>query len=424
MKSQTQLAANPEIQAKNGLLYVLPQALASTVNKTYIRQAAQRSSYDEGDTIVFDLNTGSRYIDPENSYLMFDVFTDGGPLTKDTNYTAFNKDVGALALLNEFHCHAKSGVELDRIQQVNQYAYSRAQQRENQDYWSRFASIFGGGTRPDGGVPILGQCSADPHRVAIPMKIISGLFDPVVKGMKMPPGLVSGARIEITLESFGRAFSANQGSDDSKTYTVTNPIIVMMSHELGDNSQRVLNEESTESGLEYTYPRVFTTLEPSSSNTVNIQIKKAVAQANRVFAVPILSSGATSQAADSFNSSLVYTRYQYRVGSLFYPQQRIDTRVEGFMTTLNSYGKLTNMGWYSPHLTYDQYVDSENGRTILGVGLMKDDKINISGVPINNSATLELQATVAAGGVQRNWYVFMEYTACAKSFLTNVEVKI
>jgi hypothetical protein len=122
------------------------------------------------------------------------------------------------------------------------------------------------------------------------MKVISGLFEPTVKGQKMPPGLLSGARIEITLEEFGRAFGAAVGGHNATTYVVDNPIIVCLAHELNDNSQRVLNEESVENGLEYTYTRVFTTVEPTAASSVNIQIKKAVAQGLRAFAVPVASS--------------------------------------------------------------------------------------------------------------------------------------
>ena len=109
-----------------------------------------------------------------------------------------------------------------------------------------------------GVAPKNAQCGSVGTRVAIPLKVISGLFEPTVKGMKMPPGLISGARVEITLEKFARAFgplvkpSGDTTSTSATTYSVNNPIIICLAHELSDNSQMVLNEESVENGLEYT----------------------------------------------------------------------------------------------------------------------------------------------------------------------------
>jgi len=200
----------------------------------------------------------------------------------------------------------------------------------------------------------------------------------------MPPGLLSGARIEITLEEFGRAFGAAVGGHGATTYTVENPQIVCLAHELSDNSQRVLNEESVENGLEYTYTRVFTTVEPSTSNTVNIQVKKAVSQGLRAFAVPIpAASVATQNEDDSFRSDLPFTRYQYRIGSSFYPQQKIDTLAEGFWTTLNLYNKSPASSWFSSALSYDEYTYGglPNGpNLIMGAGFETDQRLNLTGV--------------------------------------------
>lgn len=421
VKAESKLAGNDEVQAKNGLLYVMPQSLSSSLNKTFIRQQAQRSSYSPGETMVFDLNTGSRYIDPAKCMLMMDVSTDGIAQVTDTNYTPYNDELGAIALIEELHIHAKSGVELDRIQECNQYVHSKCKLKEGRLFWRQYASMWGGGTLDDGGgVPILGQNGSTANRVAIPMHLISGLFNPTVKGMKCPPGLLSGARVEITLEEFGRAFSAAAGTGNATTYTITNPIIVMMSHELTDNSQAVLNDESVDNGLEYTYTRVFTAVEPSTSNTLNIQVKKAVSMGMRAFATSVETANLTDQAQLSFSDGLVYSRYQYRVGSNFYPQQRIDTQTEGFYTTLDIYNKNETGGWFPSTMSYDNYL----GNTIMGASFETDSGLNLTGVPINNSATLALEATVVAGGTSYTHFVFLEYVAVARSFLTNVEVKI
>lgn len=425
VKAETELAENPEVQAKNGLLYVMPQSLSSTVDKTFIRQQAQRQTYLPGQTMVFDMNTGSRYIDPDNCFLYLDVFTDSPTdKTLDTNYTPLREQVGALALIEEIHIHAKSGIELDRIQEVNQYAYTRALLRDGRDHYNDWARIWGGGEWVATHAPINGQIGSTTRtRVCLPMKLLSGLFDPVVKGMKMPPGLLSGARIEITLESFARAFSSDVGASAATTYTVENPIIICMSHELNDNSQSVLNETSVENGLEYTYCRAFTAVQPSNSNNVNIQIKKAVSQGLRAFAVPIKSTSYENRAEDAFWSDLSFNNYQYRVGSNFFPQQRIDSAIEGYLTTTSIYNKGRVSDWNPPALNFDEYAGAAPNY-IQGAGFETDSAINLSGIPINNSATCTIESTVNAGGNEYRWMVFLEYVAVARSYLTNVEVKI
>lgn len=423
VKTEGEMAANPEIQSKNGLLYVLPQSLSSSVNKTFIRQQSQRQSYKPGETIVFDMNTGNRYIDPENTMLMLTVETDetkANAFDPTGVYTPLKKDIGGLALINQVQIHAKSGVELDRIQECNQYAFTRAKLRENSDYWNKWASMWGGGNYTTAaGTPRLAKCGAVGTRIGIPMKLISGLFDPVVSGMKMPPALCSGSRIEITLEKFGRAFNPAVGSHDATTYTVSNPVITTLAHELSDNSEMVLNEESVENGLEYTYNRVFTDKQPLTSGTVNIQVKKAVSQGLRAFSVPLVTTDLTLQSTvAAYTSPVGFNSYQYRIGSQYYPQQKVDSPVEGFWTTMNLYNKSPQSSWFSSSLSFDEYLTT----TVMGAGFETDQRLNLTGVPINNSATLALEAEVNPGAY--TWMTFFEYVAVARCFLTNVEVKI
>ena len=427
VSNETALADNPENKSLNGLMYVMPQSLSSSSNKTFIRQQSQRTEYKEQGTIVFDMNTGSSYIDPANCFLYFNVYTDSAAdVTTNTNYSPLKEEISALALINEVHIHAKSGIELDRIQECNQYNATRhilECGKEHRDGWSR---IWGGGPWIGGHAPIQSQIGNEntPTRICLPMSLISGLFRPTIKGMKMPPGLLSGARIEITLEEFGRAFSEDVGTAAATTYIVTDPVIICLAHTLNDSSQAVLNEQSVTNGLEYTYPRAFTAVEPSTSNSVNIQVKKAVSQGMRAFAVPVASLEYNDRASDSFYSSLIYDKYQFRVGTHFYPQQRIDSLVEGYLTTTNIYNKAYVSSWDPPALSYEDYAGATTQNYIQGAAFESDALLNISGCPINNSQTLSLESTVQAGGAEFRWYMFLEYTACARSFLTNVEVKI
>ena len=455
VSTEGKLAANAEVQSKQGLLYVMPSSLSSSTNSTFIRQQSQRQTYLPGQTIVFDMNTGSRYIDPANSALQFDFDVSGtDDVDGETQFRTFSNNAGAVALIQELRIHSKSGTELERGQEVNQYVFTRAMLKQDSDYFKKYSSLWGGYDPLILG-PERAVLAVDPANTTgtpyfppnarlwtgvddnamptkhyvIPMAVISGLFDPTVSGMKLAPGALSGARIEIVLEDTFRAIGPGINSANVEavngvpitSYTVSNPFIECLSHELTDNSQRVLNQESVSNGLEYTFNRLYTTVETSSQRNINIQVKKAVSQGLKAFCIPILANDAVGQNAESFSSSLGYINYNFRVGSRFHPQQKVDTVEEGYYVTQNIYNKHKTAGWYSNNMTVDDYKALQ---PVMGASLETDQALNLSGVPINNSNTLEFTAFVPEPGAAVNYYVFFEYVAVARSYLTNTLLKI
>ena len=413
VKSQSEVAQSQEIQFKNGVMYQMPQSLSTTSNATFVKNYSQRQAYNPGQTIVFDLNTGSSYIDPENSCLLLDIQCENAD-------TPFTSSAGAIALLNEVRVFAKNGVELDRIQDCNQYMHTKLKYEGSTDFISKYSTLWGQGDDAD--VP-----TGTTATFCIPMKFVSSVFNPVVKGMKIPASLLSGARIEIVLESSARALG-NTGTT-SQEYLVSNPVILMKHHELNDQTQKILNEESANNGLEYTYTRVFSTREANVSTTsLNIQVKKAVSQSLRAFTVPVLTASVANGDADSLSTdgAKVYSQYQYRIGSQFYPQQKVVSQKEGYFVSLDAMGDRNRNSYQtSGNVSYAEY-DNSTGTgafNVMAAGFETNQLLNLSGVPINNSNTLELQATVDGGG-NTDYFTFMEYVCVARAFLTNVSVKL
>ena len=77
------------LMATNGLLYRMPQPLSVCNHRTFKKEYAQRQSYFQGDTMVFDINSGSSYIDPSSCMLSFKVTVaaaDGGAATDKWNF--------------------------------------------------------------------------------------------------------------------------------------------------------------------------------------------------------------------------------------------------------------------------------------------------------------------------------------------------
>lgn len=404
-----------DIMKLNGLFYKMPQVLSTTITRNVIKQYSQRQSYSEGDTIIFDLNTGDSYIDPHDCCLKWQVRAVG------TNgaWTSLLPTIGSYSLINEVRIFAKSGVELDRIQDVNQYIHITQGYEESGDSKESYYDMIGSED------PVSNDTDGSWSTYVLPLSRISGLFRPDVKNQKLPPSIISGCRIELVLETFARAFNTPDAQNTS--YTIQNPQILMTANRLNDLTQRTLNNEASMSGLEYTYPRTFGTTETTDQTSLAIQIKKAVSQAKRIICMPIIATRFNDNNQESFKgvgtddgTEFCFTDYQYRVGSFYNPQQKSQDAVEHLFITTAGY----NHHMESKHAKAISLTTYLSDYYAVGASFESNILLNRSGIPINNSNSLELLSTVANGGNSYKYYLFMDYTAVVKARLTNLSIKI
>lgn len=411
--------SNDLIMTKNGLMYKMPQSLSTTVDRTFRREYAQRASYNAGDTMVFDLNTGTSYVDPQNAMLVFDV-TCAFAATVDTNeVVSFGSGCGAASLIEEIRLISKNGTELDRIQNAN----ILAKITRDWTYDTQGAAYLEMALNNQG-FPAPGTGT---KKAVIPLKLISGFFRPTVKDMLIPAGLMSGMRIEITLAPASRALFKSTGTGTGLSYTVTDPEMLLMLHQLNDPTQAILMSESANNGLEYTYPSYFATTLTTVQTSINEQVKKAVSQCTRVFATAFDVSGADSvllETKDGFEtvSATDLTNYQYRVGSSYYPQNPIDNSLESWYIAAATFGKNSNTDAPSS-VDYASY--HTGNKFLVGSPLQTSDRLNLSGLPINNSSILEIRLQLAnGGGLSRQLVVFMEFISVARTFINKSTLKI
>lgn len=392
-------SGNDAILQTNGLRYVMPRPLSTSLNRTFKKQYSQRQSYGPNDTIVFDLNISGQ-VDPEVSYLTFAMSSDQG--------YKFEKG-SVLNIIRDIRIQSKNGVELDRIQNLNAWNYIRLNYNEDETKLEKDKVILGRNT----------SYGATPFQFCIPLSHLSGLFRPMVKGQKIPSHLLSGARIELQLESVARALTRDTTTDNT-TYTITSPTLVMMEHQLNDNTTKVLSEVSANNGLEYVYPRVFCSVETTSNNVLNTQIKKAVSQATCVITSVHPASAQSNVQADSFASIApaggAFNKFQYRIASNYYPQVAVDNISEAY--------KVSDSCTREKHIIAPNSFNSYVGNTFaVAVPLKSDHEISSSGLAINNSATLALEYE-SSDAVNKVFYTFLEYTALARVFLQQTTVKI
>ena len=406
--------SNDMLMSKNGLRYVLPQTLSTTVNRTFKKEYAQRSQYGPGDTMVWDWNTGTSFVDPQNAMLSMNI-----TVTADNadGTTTIGFGTGSAAnLIEEIRIISKSGTELDRIQNSNvltklisDWQYST----DGRKYLEM--SLLG--------ISFAAPADNTTLHCVIPMKLISGFFRPVVRDMLIPAGLASGIRIEITLAQPERALTIG-GAGDTVAYTISDPEMLLMLHDLNDSTQAIIMSTSADNGLEYTYPSYFATSVNTAQTTINESVKKAVSFATRVFtAVYPIDGGANvnDETNDGF-ASIVATQlrqYQYRVGSSYYPQNPVTQPLDAWYVASSTFMKNRDTD-IANSVALADYIEN---KFIVGAPLQTHDKFNLSGLPINNSSVLELRLQLAVGGV-REVLIFMEYIATARTFINKTDIKI
>lgn len=381
----------------NGLKYRIPQPLSTGVMRTYKREYAARQSYTQGTPVLFDWNTGTSYVEPQSALLNFDLViyqASGGNSTY-----RWGSGLGGCSLFNEIRIISKNGVEVDRTQEAHLLAKVRADYTISKETRRNLEMCDGYSATSAGIQTISGVETIVP--LSIPLKLLSGFFRPTVEGMLIPAGLASGLRIEMMLENFNRSFQQSVGAPSATArYEVRNPEILLQLTDLNDPVQSALMKDSALSGLEYTFPSYFATVSNNNnSSVITEQIKKAVSQCCRIFTC-VVDKGAYDVAdvqADGF-ASIRPDRvrdYQIRVGSSYYPQQLVTRRTE-FWALANAAFDMLRRLEYQPNQV--NYADFETGgRMLLGTSLETNDRLNLSGLPINNSSVAEFRLSLQAG---------------------------
>ena len=391
-----------KVMAVNGLFYQMPAPLSTTLIRTYKKQYSQRTQYSPGDTIVFDFNV-SGFVDPELCHIKLQVDAVGQNSYFDPRGSVAN-------LFREVRLQSKNGAELDRIEHVNDWVHHYLMNNYPADKLQEYATNWGYQQGP--GTMIAGQS----YIYTLPLSFILGAFRPYVKGQKVPPQMLSGARLEIQLENANKALISTAGG----SYNVVRPEILLMEHTLNDNSNKVIVENSANDGLEYAYPRIFTSVESSSVADFNSQIKKAVSQATAVYTIPKPSAQQSDITADSFESLAGignFNDYSYRIGSNYFPHQIVDNIAEAFEISSNVCGKrekrspITNASLYRLNLFH------------MSVPIKKENDISASGLAVNNSTSLEVRYN-SGNTNAKTIYTFLEYVTLARVFLSQVSVKI
>jgi hypothetical protein len=264
-------------------------------------------------------------------------------------------------------------------------------------------------------------------------------------------------------------------------FTIVNPEFSLCSVQLSDAVQRTLNEFSAVNGLEIVYTDYDKTTNPvSCSNNINLytEVRKSASRGLSAHCrvVPVFNSTEASNTADQ-NASIVnhgiqrgLLDYQWQLGSLYFPQQKVSNEnghfgtepvayvhalecagrfsgsknclltLRGSDTSTHRTGALSLKNRYNNSASHPPTLESQGrpyvygkpgsycgGGNVISVSLERSSLFSLSGIPINNSRVLALRGhahydkTDFMDRVQI--IVYLKYVKLARIFLNNVEVE-
>lgn len=398
----------------NNLSYHQPEALSLAVQRSYSRNFFQRRSYTNGETAVIDFNSGTDYIDPANSYLTFTVLLAASADTATAGWGTSS----AMNVVKQVTIKSRSGTELDRVERCNVWSSFNTAYTNTRAYLDRQGPMEGWNQAST----VLTRVTA--VRYVIPLKRLAPMFCPVKRGQKIPPQVMSGLHMEIIFEDYAIALLQGAGAGTISGYVINDLAVMTDNVCMTDDVQKTLNDQSANDGLEYAYPRIFTSQDSVASTNINSQVRRAVSQASIAYAVS-LNTANNIISADSFRAiTWDATSFQFRLGALYYPIQAISDPlvdgVEAYAQALEMWDKLKH-----PEVESSvSYADFQTGgRALMAVSLEKDTALNFSGLPVNNSRVLETLATVTALST-RNVVTFLEYSVVLRQYVDNSALSI
>jgi hypothetical protein len=413
----------------NNLIYEMPKSLSLATGRTHVSQFPQRNTYtvDRNSTMVFQWNTGNAYIDSGNSYLRFKMKAIGPAFATAPTFGTGS----ALNLFHEIRIRSRSGVELDRLENCNLYNQYRLKYTKTTNWLATVGQSF----YYNSATPIFSATNTYISDICIPLCELATFFCPLKKGQLIPPQICSGLQVELSLESIARAFVDGQTFFQAgSSLELFDIAMVLDTVSLSDETSKLLNLESSQSGLEYTYNRIYNYSATYAAGTANftMQVSKAVSQATHAFMVTQNSSVTQNALFDSFQSeTFAYKSWQFRLGSQYYPNQMVNNQttilpirgLESYLLTLASFEKMKTP-FQETAVTPSNYTGVS---AVIGVNLSRNESLMVAGLPINNSRILEILVDrdgATDGADKRDVNCFLTYISVAKAFIDNMSVAI
>lgn len=408
----------------NKLTYRVPPSLSVAKERRYVENFAQQRTYSDSQTIVFNLNTGSQFLDGKRSYMAFKLDTTA----------ASTGDLGRGSCANLFRSirvKARSGVEICRLEGANLWTHvhqrwncprnSFATTLQAQGYRANNEGIL---STTDGSGTQLGAGGA---RFILPLHAIP-CFN---QSRLLPPQLCDGMIIELELQTVANAIFSSAGTPPA-AFTISELKCRWDAYDLADAFDRKINEMAARDGLSLVHKEYYRTLVSGNQTDYQYDIKKSCSKALGVYVCPRLSANINNVNADSnvLNDQKV-VRYQFQVGSTYYPNAPMTNSTTGVapsnQTSAEAYW-YSLASWHRTDCHKDQDVSISNfvggvepKMGIASTSFCKSQVSDLAGVMVNSAraCNVDIQCDAAQS---RRLDSYLCHARLVKVFLENAVV--
>ena len=390
----------------NDLVYMMPKNLSLASARNLKEYVAQKSNYSSSESsVIITIQSGAQYVNWAASHLRFSL-----DIVKDQNTVSTTWGKGsAFNLFREVIITSRSGQEICRLDRCNVYRLHKDRLHMSSEELESVGSLMG----YDVDV-VSGTAAPATTEWIIPMCKVAGCFD---SKKLMPNWLASGLRIELRLETPATAFEST--ADSVTSYTIIDPKIACDTFHLNDAAMKKLNEISARNGLEYVFQAQHAVSDNFTTSQTTVDVNKAVSRALGCTAITRQIDTIGSATADSLACEpFAVTQSQFRLGSQYFPHQPLESDGEHYWNTLYTTEKLK-----SAHPSSVSFTDYKQFYGVVTTNLERSNILALSGLPINNSMTLSLDARYSSAVVSgRQLTLFLEHVVVAKIFVNNISI--
>ena len=408
----------------NRLNYSLPSDLCVCVSRTHTSQFFQQKQHSPGSTAVVILNTGAAYVCGQRSFLVVDVNNSSSQGVSFGSLAADGSQTSAGSACNMFQrmtIMSRSGSVLERVDDLHKLCHIKQQFMYDQQY-SDTIMQGAGWNMPDV------WATNTVKRFVIPMSMLSGLF---AYDRLLPSSLMSGLRIELQIASALDALCGTNNAD-VLNFEIMNIRLEAESYLLTDLVLRSLNNMAATGGLEVVIDTCACTLGSRTSNTINMECRKAVSRSLQVVYCERAAKASTATKTCSLSSAALTTTagpidVSWQLGSSYFPNSALRGQTPIILSPETYTHMLQTFRMYCTDnkrakCTLKNFV---NGSAALGTSLERSTVLSLAGQPLSNSRVLALNASfIDTPASTLNVSMFLWHVCLIRCFNSNVIVEI
>ena len=343
-------------------------------------------SYDEGRTMTLTFSSGGYYVDPQKSYISLAVSITGDNISP----LAVNWGKGSCAnLFGGVRIYHKSGTQITH--NTNLDLWTKAKQYIEKDaFWFDTQGIVQGYLAdPYGAGQVFWsstQATPETHNFKIKLSDLHPFFRGTDNKI-LSPQIIDGLRIELDLNSKGRAFFTAVASSPIVEYTVS-PDLQCALVDCQDQASDIVNDIANKRGLQWEFNDVFITTVgiDDTQNDFTVPLDKAVSLAQNVITFTRTRTGDNTSGFDShvFDEPSGSIKWNYRIANVLYLYKRQVTN------RLDTYTNLVdNFDWqFGTNLSYNEWLLYNHCYTTL---LRTEDHLLNTGIYLNANKKVELE---------------------------------